>query len=66
MNYNMLCLFSACSLTYFLCTFLGNAIPLMAIDGVAGASDVLDGSLGDEEGETWCQNSEEGYIGDDT
>lgn len=48
--------------------YLGNlsAMSLLAVDSTGAGSDAVDGSVGDDEGETWSQNSEEGYIGDDT
>ncbi|XP_031557782.1 uncharacterized protein LOC116294337 [Actinia tenebrosa] len=42
------------------------AMPLLAVESTGAGSDALDGSGSDDDGETWSQNSEEGYIGDDT
>ncbi|KXJ13307.1 uncharacterized protein LOC110240482 [Exaiptasia diaphana] len=39
--------------------------PPLNLDTTGGSGEGIDGS-GDDDGETWSQNSEEGYIGDDT
>lgn len=55
------------SLPYLVFPILGNlsTIPLINIDTAGAAADGVD-STGDDDAETWSQNSEDSYIGDDT